>query len=189
MIHLYSKTTTSTQIQEVTDAFGLCEHIDIDKTTTLKDDDVYLVEIGKTEKSVLLNIKQLLSNKKETLIYFFTSDSHSLILFQLGIVLNVKNIFTKKHDTPKIISTIEKELSLLKTTQLNQNIVKSLVDDYYFMIFDSKELKFASQKIYEDFDCRSLDDIKSKICSQFDLQELLNNDISLKNNFTFTTNK
>ena len=185
MIHIYSETTTSTQIEEVAKAFEICEHVDITNVTNVNNSDVYLVEIDKAEKAILLNIKKLLSDKKSSLVYFFTNDPHSLILFQLAILLNVKNIFIKKHDSPKIISIIKKELSSLKTTQLNTNIVENLIDEHCFMIFNSKKLVFASQKIYHDFDCKNIDDIQSKICSQLDLEKLLNSDTTIQNNFTF----
>ena len=189
MTHIYFKTTVSKQIEELSKTFETCQHVDIDGLLTIKDDDVYLVEIDKVEKSLLLDIKKLLIDKQQSLIYFFTNDSHSLILFQLGILLNVKSIFTKKHDTEKVISTIKKELSLRKSIQLNQNIATTLVDEYSFMIFRSQKLAFASQKLYDDFDCKNLNDIESKICSQLDLKELLNNDISIHGDFKFTPNK
>ncbi len=189
MIHLYFKTTISKQIAEVTSAFKDCRHIDISNISKLKDDNVYLVEIDKAEKSILLDIKKLLLDKKENLIYFFTNDAHSLILFQLASLLSVKTIFTKKHDVPKIISTITKEITLFKNIKIDENIAKTVVNDCSFMIFNKDKLTFASKKIYDDFKCNNLADVTSKICSQLQLKNLLANDISLKDNLTLSSQK
>jgi len=189
VIHLYFKKSVSKQIEELTNTFKYCKHLDVTNLSTIEDEDVYLVEIDKAEKSILLDIKKLLLNKQQSLIYFFTNDSHSLILFQLASLLGVKTIFTKKHDTSKIISTIEKEILVQKTTKLNQTIAKTLVYDCSFMIFNSNQLKFASQKLYDDFDCKNLAEVNSKICSQFELENLLANDTSFEDTFTFTSQK
>ena len=102
------------------------------------------------------------------------------MLFQLASLLNVKSIITHKNDTAKVISNIKKEFSLYKTTKFEHSIVKSLVNNLYFMVFRAKELKFASQKTYDDFECDDLNDIKSKICSHLDLDELLNSDTNVE---------
>jgi len=153
LIHLYHKATTSTQISAISDAFGSCELIDMSKIKNIKDDEVYLVEIDKTEKTLLLHIKSLLLNKKNSLIYFFINDTHSLMLFQLASLLNVKSIVTQKHDALKIVSNIKKELSLNKTIQIEHTIAKTFVNDFCFMVFDSSGLKFASTKLLDTFKC------------------------------------
>jgi len=189
LIHLYFKVTISQQVKEVTDTFETCKHIDISSISTIEDDDVYLVEIDKAEKSILLDIKKLLIDKQQSLIYFFTNDSYSLILFQLASLLNVKTIFTKKNNTSKVVSTITKELLILKNTKIDKNIAKTIVNDYYFMIFNSNELIFASKKIYDDFDCTTLKDITLKVCSQFELKNLLISDSSLKSDLQLPLEK
>ena len=178
MIHLYNKISSSAQIQETTDAFDTCELIDICNVESLPYAEVYLVEIDKAEKDFLLHIKNLLIDKKHSLIYFFISESNSLMLFQLASLLNVKSIITKKSVTSKIISNIKKDLSLNLKVKLNQSIAKAIEYQHSFMVFDSNGLKFASQKLYDDFESNSLDEIKSNVCSKFNLVSLSNFSIS-----------
>ncbi|NOR57916.1 MAG: PilZ domain-containing protein, partial [Sulfurimonas sp.] len=186
MVHLYYKTSTSKQLSDTVDAFESCELIDISNAQSLKYDEVYLVEIDKIEKTLLLHIKKLLASKTESLIYFFISDSHNLMLFQLASMLNVKNIITPKHDTSKIISNIKTELLHNKNIQIQNSIANSLIKDQCFMLFDSNGLKFASDKLYDEFECTDLEMVKSRICLELDLATLLKQDISQQNSFNFS---
>ncbi|WP_373034933.1 hypothetical protein [Sulfurimonas sp.] len=173
MIHLYYKTSSSPQIQETVDAFGFCTDIDINGVKAIQDDEIYLVEINKADKELLLHIRKLLQDKTHNLIYFFINDSHSLMIFQLASLLKVKNIITPKHDTSKLISNIKKELVLSKNTQIEHDIARILMSEHSFMIFDSNGLKFASQKLYDEFECKDLETVKSRVCLQFDLAAFL----------------
>ncbi|EDZ63454.1 hypothetical protein SMGD1_1834 [Sulfurimonas gotlandica GD1] len=186
MIHLYYKISTSKQISETANAFESCKLVDISMVKSIEDDEVYLVEIDKIEKTLLLHIKKLLQSKTQSLVYFFINDSHNLMLFQLASLLNVKSIITPKHDISKVISNIQTELLLNKTSQLENAIAKTQVNDYCFMIFNSNSLIFASQKLYNDFNCKDLDMVKSFVCSQFKLDDFLNSDMVEKNSFSFT---
>ncbi len=185
MLHLFYKDSSSKQLQETAGAFASCEHLDISEIDSVREDELYLVEIDKSEKTLLLHIKKLLIDKTKSLIYFFINDSHNLMLFQLASLLNVKSIITPKHDTNKIILNIKKDLSLNKTSQLEHTIAKTLMQEHSFMIFNSKELKYASEKLYSEFNCKDLNDVKLKVCSKFDLDDFLNSDTSLENNFAF----
>jgi len=186
LVHIYYKTSTSKQLSDTVDAFESCELIDISNTQSLKDDEIYLVEIDKIEKTLLLHIKKLLASKTDSLIYFFINDSHNLMLFQLASMLNVKNIITPKHDTSKVISNIKTELLHNKNIQVQNSIAKSLIKDQCFMLFDSNGLKFASDKLYAEFECTDLEMVKSRICLELDLATLLKQDISQQNSFNFT---
>ncbi|WP_372999749.1 PilZ domain-containing protein [Sulfurimonas sp.] len=186
MVHLYYKTSTSKQLSDTVDAFESCEFIDISNTKSLKYDEIYLVEIDKIEKALLLHIKNLLASKTESLIYFFINDSHNLMLFQLASMLNVKSIITPKHDTSKIISNIKTELLKNKNAQIQNSIAKSIIKDQCFMLFDSNGLKFASNKLYDEFKCTDLEMVKSRICLELDLAALLKEDISQQKSFNFT---
>jgi hypothetical protein len=186
LVHLYYKASTSKQLSDTVDAFESCELIDISNAQSLKYDEIYLVEIDKIEKTLLLHIKKLLASKTESLIYFFINDSHNLMLFQLASMLNVKSIITPKHDTSKIISNIKTELLHNKNLQIQNSIAKSLIKDQCFMLFDSNGLKFVSDKLYDEFKCTDLEILKSKICLELDLATLLKQDISQQNNFNFS---
>ncbi len=189
MIHLYANTISSQQIKEVANSFKDYKQVDIHKCTGVEDDSVYFVEIEKIEKTLLLKIKELLKNKKKCLIYFFINDSHSLMLFQLASLLEVKNIFTPKNIASKILINIQKEIKLYKNIQEEHAISRTIMNDQYFMIFNNNKLKFASSRIYNDFNCKNLEDIKLKICSQFDLNSLLKEDCTIHNVFTFAINQ
>lgn len=188
MVHIFYKTSTSKQILEISNTFESIEKLDISGLKTIENYDVYFVEIDKVEKEILLHIKQLLSNKTESLIYFFINDSHSLMLFQLSALLNVKTIVTQKSDMTKILESIKKDISYQKVTRLEHVIADTIIHDHCFMIFDSNKLKYASQKLYDDFSCKNLDDVKLKVCTQFKLGDLLNNIISFEDNVAFTSN-
>ncbi|WP_321778984.1 PilZ domain-containing protein [Sulfurimonas sp.] len=185
MIHLYNNTISSSQLKEVVKAFKGYKSIDINRCTGIDDDFIYFVEIDKIKKTLLLKIKELLKNKKKSLIYFFINDSHSLMLFQLASLLEVKNIFTKKNIASKILVDIQKEIKEHQTIQQEHQIAQTIMHDHHFMIFENNKLKFASSKIYKDFNCIDLEDVKSKICSQFNLDALLKEDSSIQNVFKF----
>ena len=188
LVHIFYKTSTSTQVQETVSSFDSVKKLDISGLKTIENDDVYFVEIDKVEKEILLHIKQLLSNKTESLIYFFINDSHSLMLFQLSALLNVKTIVTSKSDMTNVLASIKKDISLKEMIQLEHVIADTMIHDHCFMIFDSKKLKYASQKLYDDFSCKDLNDIKLKVCTQFKLADLLNNIISFEDSIHFTSN-
>ena len=188
MVHIFYKTSTSKQILEISNTFGSIEKLDISGLKTIENYDVYFVEIDKVEKEILLHIKQLLSNKTESLIYFFINDSHSLMLFQLSALLNVKTIVTQKSNMTKILESIKKDISFQQAAKLEHVIADTMIHDHCFMIFDSNKLKYASQKLYDDFSCKNLDDVKLKVCTQFKLGDLLNNIISFEDNVAFTSN-
>jgi len=173
----------------VLNAFESCKHIDFSSATNLEDDEIYLVEIDKIEKTTLLHIKKLLSSKTNSLIYFFISDSQNLMLFQLASLLNVKSIITPKHETSKIISNIKTELINYKEIQIQISIAKSISKDECFMIFDSSGLKFASDKLYEEFECMDLEMVKTKICLKLDLVSFLKEDTSKENSYNFGASK
>jgi hypothetical protein len=168
--------------------FEATHQLDISGIQKIGCSDVYFVEIDKVEKHVLLHLKKLLLEKKDSLIYFFINDSHSLMLFQLASFLNVKTIVTKKSDIPKLISNIKKDISSKKVIQLEHSIVETMVREHCFMIFNSNQLKFASQKIYDEFDCKGLDDVESKVCSQFNLDEFLSHAVSSQESVEFLSN-
>lgn len=188
MVHIFYKISTSKQLQETLTAFESLDELDISGLKSIKSYDVYFVEIDKIQKDVLLHIKQLLLDKTESLIYFFINDSNSLMLFQLSSLLNVKTIITPKSDITKVIANIKKDIYLKKVIHLEHIIADTMTHDYCFMIFDSNRLKYASQKLYDDFDCKNLDDIKLKVCTQFNLEGLLSNTISLEESVQFSSN-
>jgi len=169
-------------------AFEAITKLDISGLKSIENYDVYFVEIDKVEKQILLHIKQLLLDKAESLIYFFINDPHSLMLFQLSSLLNVKTIVTQKSDMTKVLASIKKDISLKQTIQLEHVIADTMIHDLCFMIFDSNKLKYASQKLYDDFSCKDLEDVKLKVCTQFKLGDLLNNIISFEENVQFSSN-
>ncbi|MEN8304315.1 MAG: PilZ domain-containing protein, partial [Campylobacterota bacterium] len=188
MVHIFYKTSTSEQLQETSNAFESLDRLDISGLKSIVDYSVYFVEIDKIEKQVLLHIKQLLLDKRDSLIYFFINDSTSLMLFQLSSLLNVRTIVTPKSDMTKVIANIKKDISLKKATQLEHVIAESVTDEHCFMIFDSNRLKYASRKLYDDFGCKDLDAVKLKVCTQFSLDNLLNNTISYEDSVQFSSN-
>lgn len=185
MTHLYYKASISSQVSKIIEAFKVCETIDMNSIQSVRNDEIYLVEIDKTEKALLLHIKKILSSKTDSLIYFFINDSHSLMLFQLASMLNVKNIITPKHDISKVISTIKTELLHNNNARVENSIAKSIIKDQSFMIFNSNGLKFASDKLYKEFKCTDLDMVKSKICLEIDLTNLLKQDTLEQNSYNF----
>ena len=188
MLHLFYKTSRFQKIEEILNAFKEVTQVDISDLKTLQKSDVYFVEIDKVEKSILLHIKQLLFDKSGSLIYFFINDSHSLMLFQLASFLNVKTIITQKNSTSKVIANIKKDISVNKLVQVEHLISDTLSNDYAFMIFDSLGVKFASKKIYYDFKCKDLEDVKSKICSHFNVEEFLKKSMVSEESFKFLSN-
>ncbi len=188
MVHIFYKTSTSTQLQETMNAFEAITKLDISGLKSIENYDVYFVEIDKVEKQILLHIKQLLLDKTESLIYFFINNPHSLMLFQLSSLLNVKTIVTQKSDMTKVLASIKKDISLKQTIQLEHVIADTMIHDHCFMIFDSNKLKYASRKLYDDFSCKDLEDVKLKVCTQFKLGDLLNNIISFEENVQFSSN-
>ena len=185
MTHLYYKESSSKQIKEVLDIFGASSHVDFNNLKILKDDYIYIVELNQIEKNILLSIKKLFSDKKHCLIYFFSEDTHSLMLFQLASLLNVKSVVGKKHNITKIILDIKKDISEYQKTQQQLNIARTVIDEQCFMVFKSKQLIFASQKIYNDFKCKTLDDVDLKICTKLDLDILNQDDTFMQSHFLF----
>lgn len=183
MVHLYHTSTNSKQIEETIEALDNCTKIDISNISNLDNDDVYLVEIDNADKNILLQIKKLLIDKKQSLIYFYITDSQNLMLFQLASLLNVSSIFTHKQTTDKIVETIKKEILEKKAIKLDIQRAKILMQEYSFMIFDNKELVFASQKLYDDFECKDLEMLSANVCSLCDIEALLKDDIVIENNF------
>jgi len=188
LVHIFYEISTSEQLQETLKSFEFLDRLDISGLKSIEYYDIYFVEIDKIEKEILLHIKQLLLDKTDSLIYFFINDSHSLMLFQLSSLLNVKTIVTPKSDITKVIANVKKDISLKKNIQLEHVIADSMIHEYCFMIYNSSKLKYASQKLYDDFGCKDLDDVKLKVCTQFNLKNFLNNSISFEENVHFTSN-
>ena len=179
MLHLYNKVQMSDQVKELINAFDFCESVDISNVNDIKDDDLYIVEIDRSQKELLIHIRNLLFYKKNSLIYFFINDSHSLMLFQLASLLNVKSIITQKSDIFKTILNIKKDFLDFENLKRNKALLQALGKEQYFLLYKDNKLKFASQKIYKDFEFQNLSCIESKIESIFDLD----------NNSTFTFNQ
>lgn len=182
LLHLYYKSTTSSQILDVVKAFEFCDAIDVSSMSEVKDADVYLVEIHKIEKNLLLHIRKLLSKKTDSLIYFFIDDSNSLILFQLASLLNVKSIITPKQDTLKAISKIKSDIYLKNSTAQNKEIADTLSDNISFMTFNQNSLTFASKKLLSTFKCRDLYMLEANLCSKIDLKSFLESDTTKEEN-------
>lgn len=178
MLHLYSETILSKQISDVTKFFGSYESIDISKVSVVKKVDIYFVEIQKIEKTLLLHIRKLLSDKTDSLIYFFINDSQNLMLLQLAIFLNVKSIITPNHEIQKIVANINTDILLKKTTIQNKEITNNLFNSISFMIFVAKDLTFASEKMLYDFKCKDLKMLELNLCSKIDVNLFLNSDTS-----------
>jgi len=180
MIHIYYKDNNSKLIKEVINTLGGCKKIDISDASTLEDSNIYFVEINNFDKDVLLHIKKLLIDKKRSLIYFFITDSQNLMVFQLASLLKVSSVITPKQTPDKIVQIIKKNIlekeSLIKDTK----IARMLTQESSFMIFSAKKLVFASQKLYNDFDCKDLNMVQSQLCSLFDLNKFLENDIQIE---------
>lgn len=170
MLHIYHKNKVSKQVQEVINAFEFCESVEISGVNNIQDDDIYIVEIDKPQKEVLLHIKKLLLDKNNSLIYFFINDSNSLMLFQLASLLNVKSIIINKNDISKTILRIKKDSLDFERLKQVKNLFQTLEEEKYFLVYKDESLKFASQKIYKDFEFKNLLEIESKINSMFNLQ-------------------
>ncbi len=179
MIHLYKHQSVSEQVNAIVKSFVDVKSIDIANFDAIEKSDIYFVEIDKVEKEFLLLIKKLLINKKESLIYFYINDSHSLMLFQLSSFLNVKNIFTKKNDLTAIVAKINADLLKHKGIKQNHQLIDHLTNQHYFMLFESSKLLMASQKIYNDFACKTLEEISSVLCSKLELEIFLSKDMVL----------
>ncbi len=171
MLHLYHKTQISDHVKEIINTFDFCESVDISNVNNIKYDDIYIVEIDKSQKELLLHIRKLLIDKKNSLIYFFINDSHSLMLFQLASLLNVKSIITAKNDISKTILNIKKDFSDFESLKRNKSILHTLENEIYFLLYKDKKLKFVSQKIYKDFEFKNLLEIESEIGLMFNLQD------------------
>jgi len=154
LLHLYYKTSLSKQISDITKAFEFSETLDISKVDTLNHADVYLVEIEKIEKTLLLHIRKLLSNKTGSLIYFFVDEAPNLMLFQLAFFLSVKKILTPRNETLKVISDIKTDLLLKKMATQNEQTKYRNIDFiknriYFIEVLKEKLLKEnLSKNIY-----------------------------------------
>jgi len=137
LLHLYYKSSLSKQISDITKAFEFSKTLDISKVDTLDHADVYLVEIQKIEKTLLLHIRKLLSNKTGSLIYFFVDEAPNLMLFQLAFFLGVKNILTPRNETLKVISDIKRDTLLkkiaLQSVQTEQTSIDFIKTRIYFI--------------------------------------------------------
>ena len=170
---------------DVSKAFEFCDALDISKMHEVRYADVYFVEIQKIEKTILLHIKKLLSDKTDSLIYFFIDDSQNLMLFQLAALLNVKNIITPKHETSKIISQIKQDILFKKTTAQNKEIVSVFSDNISFMIIKENKLSYASEKLLHDFKSKDLNALELNLCSKIDLKLLLEKETTKEVNIAF----
>jgi len=172
-------------MSDVAKSFEFCEALDISKANEVKLADVYFVEIQTIEKALVLHIRKLLSNKTDSLIYFFIDDSHNLMLFQLASLLNVKNIFTSKHETSKLISNIKADILLKKTTAQNKEFASVFSNNISFMTFNQSSLTFASQKLLDDFSCKDLYMLELNLCSKIDLKSFLESNITKEETIIF----
>lgn len=163
---------------DVVNYFTSSTSLDMSKMHEVKYAEVYLVEIQNIEKTLLLHIRKLLSDKTDSLIFFFIEDSQNLMLFQLATLLNVKSIFTPKHETQKIISSIDAEILLKKTTAQDREIVGVLSNTISFMVFDKDSLVFASKRVLDEFESSDLLILDLNLCSKIDLKPFLKNDMT-----------
>jgi len=189
LLHLYKHKSDSIQINEVLKHFSNTKSIDIADVKSIQNSDIYFVEIQEIEKEFLLHIKKLLINKKDMLIYFYINDSHSLMLFQLSSFLNVKSIFTKKNDLKSIILKINTDLDKLQSIHKEHYLLENLTNNYAFVLFESNQLKMASQKVYDNFGFTNIEEISSYLYSELDIKSLLEKNTTMEKEFNLLEKK
>lgn len=173
LCHLYSSVTSSEHVKKILNSFEKSVSIDINSVDILDSYDVFIVELEQTDKESSLKIRKLLESQMDSIIYFIVPKAHNIMFFQLAFMLNAKTIITQRQDTDKVIAKIKNDFKHYKDNYLEQILGKSLIKSQDFLLFREKKLIFASQQLLKDFSCKNLEEVKAKLFSQLDIDELL----------------
>ena len=109
LCHLYFEQTTSLHVEPLKAGLDGIS-LDINDIDSLKDYDVYIVELEKATKEISLKLRTLFKPKQDTFIYFIISPKHNLMLFQLTYLLGTKDIITQGQNIDKVIARITQDI-------------------------------------------------------------------------------
>ncbi len=177
--HLYYETTASVQAKGLVDSFENSVSVDINTIERIEDYSVYIVEVNKVDKFISEKIQELFKNKINRLIYFAVTNNYNLMLFQLAFLLKAKTILTTSQDVARLILKFRSDFKLHEDEYVQVLLGQTLLDTEHFVFFKNQELTFASEKLLKDFGCHNLDEIEKKVCSQFNIKELLSQDTTV----------
>jgi GGDEF domain-containing protein len=176
LCYLFHKTINYPHTKQLFEVFGETLKLDIaSQQECQKEYGVYIVDVKGLDKSKSTIIKKLLQDKTTSLIYFILNDSANALFYQLAYMLKVKSIITHKQE-------IDKVTQLIKTTYIN-NIYENkslyvgrfVADTMCYMIFKNKKLVYASDMLLQDFQCNTLKEVETKVCSLLNLEFLFHN--------------
>lgn len=178
--YLYSEITHSIHKDPILKSFENSQSIDILTVDYLNDYDVYIIEIEKVNKHISLKLKKLFEMKLHSLIYFTISQHHSIPLFQLAFFLNAKSIITLNQDTQKVIKKIKNDFVIFNKEHNCCLLGQNLINHHSYMLYTDKNLSYASDQLLREFECEDLAELKEKVCSKLNMEELLSEDESIK---------
>jgi hypothetical protein len=184
LCHIYHKTSSSVQVKELLQYFKKSDSIDISAVDLLPHYSIYLIEIENVNKEITVNLKKLFKDKPHSLVYFILPPKYSLPLFQLAFLLNAKAILTLKHELDKVAQKLKSEYLIYSQEYRSLELGSMLINHCRYMIFENKELSYASESLLKDFDCEDLDAVYENVCSKIDIDNLLVNKECIKRDIT-----
>ena len=173
---MYNKKITYPYAKELLSHFDESETIDISKQKCTKDYAIYVLDTGELDKEAANTIRTLFKSRPNALVYMTAPKNANATFYQLAYLLKVKSVISLKQDVKKVASMIKNAFS----TQLQENkslyVGRFIADALCYMIFKKSELHYASDTLMKNFQCKSLEDVKEKVCSKLDLKQLLSHD-------------
>lgn len=122
LCHLYFEQTSSLHVEPLKASLDGIS-LDIDEIDSLKEYDVYIIELDQATKEISLKLRALFKDKINPLIYFIVSSKYNLILFQLTYLLGTKDVITQGQKTDKVIEKINEDLEAYKRINEPEQII------------------------------------------------------------------
>lgn len=176
LCHLYNNEIDSVHVDKIISSFEDSVSIDFTDVDFIDEHGIYIVEIQEITKELSEKLISLFETKENSLIYFLVPQKYNLMFFQLAFLLNAKTIITQRQDTDKVISKIKSDFKYHKDNYLEYILGKSLIKSQEFLFFRNKKLVYATEQLFEEFDCVTLFDIEERFLSQLNIDELLKED-------------
>ena len=141
--------------------------------------DIYIIELERADQEVSLKLKNMFSNKQNSLIYFIIPKEHTLLLFQLSYLLQAKAVITHSQNIEKVIVKIRLDKKTFLQTNLEKWLGSIQVETQEFIVFKNNKLFYINQNVLDNFKCPDYELFSSTILSNINIKKLLTQDISL----------
>jgi len=142
LCYLYYKTTSYEHQAQLLSSFSQSESIDIEIMDAIAEYDIYIIELERADQEVSLKLKNMFSNKQNSLIYFIIPKEHTLLLFQLSYLLQAKAVITHSQNIEKIIAKIKIDIKTFVQNNLETLLGAKQLQTEKLLVYKNNKLFF-----------------------------------------------